>query len=125
MSYFKSVKYGSKHLYEISFSNKGGLVMPIIVEFTFADGTTQTETVPVQIWRKNENKVTKVFLTKQTATGIRLDPMRVTADIDETNNTWPKITDNTKFAIFKASSNAGRGGGVPGMNPMQAVQKNK
>ncbi len=122
----EKAKYANFNLYEVTFSNKGGLVMPIIVEFTLEDGTKQTETIPVQIWRKNENKVTKLFLTKQKATSIKLDPMRVTADIDESNNSWPKINDNSKFAIFKARLANGRGGGAPaGMNPMQAAQKGK
>jgi hypothetical protein len=62
--------------------------MPIIVEFTFEDGTKEVEKIPAQIWRKNENKVTKVFMVKQKVTGIVLDPMRETADINEKNNVW-------------------------------------
>jgi hypothetical protein len=49
-------KYANVHLYEITFSNKGGLVMPIIVEFTLEDGSKQVERIPAQIWRKNENR---------------------------------------------------------------------
>ncbi|MFN8290310.1 MAG: M1 family metallopeptidase [Chitinophagaceae bacterium] len=45
-------KYGSKHLYEVSFSNKGGLVMPIIIEWTYKDGTKEVERIPAQVWRK-------------------------------------------------------------------------
>jgi hypothetical protein len=49
---------GNKNIYELTFSNKGGLVMPIIIEWTYKDGSKETERIPVQIWRKNENKVT-------------------------------------------------------------------
>ena len=94
--------------------------MPIIVQFTFEDGTTQTERIPAQIWRKNENKVTKVFVTNKKATGIKLDPMRETADIDESNNSWPKATEPSKVAIFKARQ-AARGAGNGAQNPMQAL----
>jgi len=120
-------KYANVNLYEINFSNKGGLVMPLIVEFTFEDGTKQVERIPAQVWRLNENKVTKLFITTKKATAIKLDPYRETADIDESNNSWPKLNDNepSKFAIFKARAGAGRGQST-GMNPMQkAMEKNK
>jgi len=118
-------KYKSANLYEITFLNKGGLVMPIIVEFTFADGSKQTERIPAQIWRKNENKVTKVFMTTQKAVKIQLDPLRETADINESNNTWPAINEPSKFSIFKAGAARGRGQSS-GMNPMQnALGKSK
>jgi hypothetical protein len=115
-------RYENIHLYEINFSNKGGLIMPIIVEFTFEDGTRETERIPAQIWRKNENRVSKLFMTKKRATGIRLDPMRETADIDETNNSWPKGAEPapSKFAISKGRLAGGRGGGqAQTINPMQ------
>jgi hypothetical protein len=118
-------KYKSANLYEITFLNKGGLVMPIILEFTFADGSKQTERIPAQIWRKNENKVTKVFMTTQKAVKIQLDPLRETADINESNNTWPAIDEPSKFSIFKAGAARGRGQSS-GMNPMQnALGKSK
>ena len=114
-------KYADVHLYEIAFSNKGGLVMPIIVEFNFADGTKETEKIPAQIWRKNENRVTKLFITNKKAVSIKLDPMRETADIDESNNVWPKgaETEPSKFAISKGRLTGGRAGAAPGVNPMQ------
>ena len=119
-------KYANVNLYEITFSNKGGLVMPLIVEFTFEDGTKQVERVPAQVWRLNENKVVKLFVTTKKATGIKLDPYRETADIDESNNTWPKLDagEPSKFAIFKARAGAGRGQST-GINPMQKAMENK
>ena len=119
-------KYVNTHLYEITFSNKGGLVMPIIVEFTFADGTKQVERIPAQIWRKNENRVTKVFMTTQKATAIKLDPMRETADINESNNTWGKVDiEPSKFALFKAGAGNRRNPGGVGKNPMQNAAEKK
>lgn len=118
-------KYANVNLYEITFSNKGGLVMPIIVEFSFEDGTKQTERIPAQVWRLNENKVTKLFLTNKKAVGIKLDPMRETADINENNNTWGMETVTpSKFAIFKARQGGGRGQST-GINPMQKAMEKK
>ncbi|MFZ2783913.1 MAG: M1 family metallopeptidase [Sediminibacterium sp.] len=119
-------KYQNTNLYEISFSNKGGLVMPLIVEFTFEDGTKETERIPAQIWRKNENKVTKLFMTTKKAVKIQLDPLRETADINESNNSWPSgAVAPSNFSLFKSGAGRGRGQST-GINPMQnAMQKSK
>jgi hypothetical protein len=119
----EKAKYANVHLYEISFLNKGGLVMPIIVEFTFEDGTKEVTKYPAQIWRKNENKLTKVFLTNKKAVSIKLDPMRETADIDESNNSWPNVSEPSKFSLFKARS-MGRGQSF-GLSPMAAAADKK
>ncbi len=119
----EKAKYANANLYEVSFLNKGGLVMPIILEFTFEDGTKETQRLPAQIWRKNENKVTKVFLTSKKAVSIQLDPMRETADIDESNNKWPNVAAPSKFALFKSKGFA-RGQSI-GLSPMAASQNKK
>ncbi len=119
----EKAKYANANLYEVSFLNKGGLVMPIILEFTFEDGTKETQRLPAQIWRKNENKVTKVFLTNKKAVSIQLDPMRETADIDESNNKWPNVAAPSKFALFK-SKGFTRGQSI-GLSPMAASQNKK
>ncbi|MBC7586858.1 MAG: M1 family metallopeptidase, partial [Chitinophagaceae bacterium] len=116
-------KYGNKHLYEISFTNKGGLVMPIIVQFVFEDGTSQMEKIPAQIWRKDEKHVTKVFMTDKPAASIRLDPMRETADIDESNNSWPKVDEPSKVALYKMNGGNRRNPAAAIPNPMQNAQK--
>ncbi|RFM29097.1 M1 family metallopeptidase [Deminuibacter soli] len=110
-------KYAGKFIYELSFSNKGGLVMPVIVQWTFADGTKEVDRIPAQIWRKDENHVTKLFLKDKEVTGVLLDPMRETADIDENNNSWPKVEAQSKFSIYKMKQ-AARGQST-GLNPMQ------
>ncbi len=116
---------GNKNLYELSFSNKGGLVMPIIIEWTFKDGTKEIDRIPVQVWRKNENKVTKTFMKDKEVASILIDPMRETADINTSNNSWPEVTTPSKFQLFKT-----RGGGNPrgaaggNVNPMQKEIKN-
>jgi len=119
----EKAKYTDVNLYEITFLNKGGLVMPIIVEFTFADGTKETQKLSAQIWRKNENKVTSVFLTNKKAVSIQLDPMRETADIDESNNKWPNVLAPSKFTMFKMKG-FGRGQSI-GLSPMQNAQNKK
>jgi hypothetical protein len=116
---------GSKYLYELTFSNKGGLVMPIIIEWTYKDGTKEIDRIPVQIWRKNENKVTKTFMKDKEVASILLDPMKETADINTANNSWPAMSEPSKFQLFKNGQGRGpRGAGGSGNNPMQKEIKN-
>ena len=116
----EKAKYADVNLYEITFLNKGGLVMPIIVEFTFEDGTKELQKLAAQIWRHNENKVVSTFLTNKKAVSIKLDPMRETADINENNNSWPKVAAPSNFSLFKMKG-MGRGQSM-GLSPMQNAQ---
>ncbi len=115
-------KYADKHFYELNFSNKGGLVMPIIIEWTYKDGSKETDRIPAQVWRLNEKSVVKSFMKDKEVASIKLDPMKETADIDETNNSWGTIAAPSKFQLFKQKQNV-----VPpvGINPMQKAEENK
>ena len=110
--------------YQIDFSNKGGLVMPIILEFTFEDGTKLKDKVGVQIWRMNEQKVSKTYYFEKKLKSVQLDPMRETADIDTSNNWWtasPTDPAVSKFQVFKQKQkDAARGASNGKVNPMQA-----
>ncbi|MFD2917345.1 M1 family metallopeptidase [Psychroserpens luteus] len=90
-----------KYFYNITFEKPGGLVMPIIVEFTYADGTTKTETYPAQIWRFNDNEVSKAIASEKEIVSIKVDPKLETADIDTSNNSWPKEVKESDFDAFK------------------------
>ena len=114
---------GGKNMYELTFSNKGGLVMPIIIEWTYKDGTKEVERIAAQVWRKNENKVVKTFIKDKEVASILLDPMRETADINEANNGWNIKAEPSKFQLFKARQAAARGAST-GSNPMQREIKN-
>ncbi len=86
-----------KYFYEVTFNKPGGLVMPIIVEITYEDGTIENQTFPAQIWRMNDSEVTRTFATQKVISKIVIDPKIETADIDITNNTWPKQEVKSKF----------------------------
>jgi len=111
----KKSRADSVFLYEVSFLNKGGLVMPIIVEWNFEDGNKETDRISAYIWRKNENKATRVFVKNRKVKSIKLDPMRETADINESNNNWPQLQSPSKFQLFRSKSGAKQAGN----NPMQ------
>ncbi len=109
---------GEKRIYELSLSNKGGLVMPVIIEWAFKDSSKSIDRIGVNVWRKNENKIVKTFIKDKEVISIKIDPFRETADIDEKNNQWPLTQEPSKFQLFKSKAAAPRGA-ASGRNPMQ------
>jgi len=91
------------YFYEITFNKPGGLVMPIIVEYTYEDGTKELKQYPAQAWRKNDNEVSKTVASNKKITNIQLDPNLATADIDVSNNSWPKEEQKSEFEEFEDS----------------------
>jgi hypothetical protein len=87
-------------IYSVEFDKPGGLVMPIIVELTYKDGTKERQTFPAQIWMKDDNSVKRVFASSQEIISITVDPDLETADVDTSNNSWPK-KEADKFDQFK------------------------
>ncbi len=100
-------KMKGKNYYELTFQNEGGLVMPIIVEFTFTDGTSETVKVPAEIWRYNEKQVSKVFMFDKQVSNISVDPGKETADTNTDNNVFPRVKQASRFDEF-AGENEGR-----------------
>ncbi len=90
-----------RHFYELTFSNKGGLVMPIIIEWTYKDGTKEKEYIPAEIWRRNENQVKKVFAKEKEVVNIVIDPDKETADVNLEDNVFPRVESKSKFDKFK------------------------
>jgi hypothetical protein len=86
-----------KYFYEVEFNKPGGMIMPILVEITYEDGTVDNFKYPAQIWRKSNDSAKKVYATEKAIKKIQIDPKLETADIDVTNNTWPKEELKTKF----------------------------
>ena len=90
-----------KYFYEVTFEKPGGIPMPIIAEVTYSDGSTERYTYPAQIWRKNDAEVGKVIASEKEITKIVVDPDEETADIDTSNNSWPKRKKLGEFNKFK------------------------
>jgi hypothetical protein len=86
-----------KFFYEVEFEKLGGMIMPIIVELQFEDGTSENHTFPAQIWRRNNETSKRVFATNKKVVKIQLDPKLETADIDTNNNVWPSAAVKSKF----------------------------
>lgn len=94
-------KMENKNFYEIKLTNKGGLMMPVIIEWTFKDGTKEIERIPAEIWRKDETTVTKVFMKEKEVTSVVLDPKEETSDINKADNVFPKAPTASKFDELK------------------------
>ena len=90
-----------KHLYKIVFEKPGGIPMPIIVEYEYADGTKEKVMYPAQIWRKSDTEVSKALATDKELVKVTVDPDQETADIDTDNNSWPKPKTLGEFDKFK------------------------
>lgn len=75
-------------LYEINFRNVGGLVMPVILKWVYEDGSEELETVPVTVWRRNEEHFTKTFPKTKKVKQLVVDPYSETADINTSNQVW-------------------------------------
>jgi hypothetical protein len=97
--------------YNIDFTNKGGLVMPIILNFTFKDGSTEGVRIPAEIWKTNHVNVSKVFFFKKEVVSVDMDPWLETADINLNDNSWPRKTQLSKFQVFKSKKVNRRGNG--------------
>ena len=90
-----------KNYYELQFSNLGGLVMPVILEFEYVDGTEEVVRIPAELWKSNNEQVSKVFVFDKELARVTLDPFLETADVDRNNNYWPARIEPTRFQLFK------------------------
>lgn len=97
-------KLQNKNIYEVTLSNKGGLVMPVIIEWTYKDGSKEIDRIPAEIWRTNETKVVKTFVKEKEVVNIVLDPQKETADISMEDNVFPKVAQPNKFDDLKKKS---------------------
>jgi hypothetical protein len=103
--------------YQVTIENKGGLIMPLIFDLEFTDGTIRRVNIPAEIWKRSEKEVTKVFACEREVKSILLDPQMETADVDISNNTWPQRITPTRFELFKENQGRSR------ENPMQRAKR--
>lgn len=90
-----------KYLYNIVFEKPGGIPMPLIVEYTYEDGSKEKVTYPAQVWRKNDKEVSKAVASDKEITNIVVDPDLETADVDTSNNSWPRAEKEGEFEKFE------------------------
>jgi hypothetical protein len=114
----KALLKAGNNFYEITFENIGGLVMPLILEMEYTDGTKEVHRIPAEIWKFEPHKeVTKVFVTKKEVKQFTLDPFLETADTDTGNNYFPPKQDFNRFELYQERQNK-----AP-ENPMQRAAR--
>ena len=91
----------NKNFYEVTFKNIGGLVTPLIIEWTYEDGSIEIEKLPAEIWRFNETEVSKVFAKDKVVKNIKLDPNKETADVNISDNNFPRLEIKSDFEKFR------------------------
>ncbi|MCZ8022695.1 MAG: M1 family metallopeptidase [Cyclobacteriaceae bacterium] len=94
-------KLENKNMYEVTLTNKGGLVMPVILEWTYKDGSKEIDRLPAEIWRVNESRITKVFVKEKEVVKVVLDPKLETSDINITDNVFPKVETTSRIDQLK------------------------
>ena len=102
----------SQNFYELNLRNVGGLVMPVVLQMTYADNSQEIRTIPVEIWRKNNAQVSKIIVTKKPVISFVIDPFQQTADTDLSNNAFPRQPAASRFELFQQQQQAPA-------NPMQ------
>ena len=105
--------------YSVSFTNEGGLVMPVIFKANFADGSDRIIRLPAEIWSKNNERASTSFISEKELVSIELDPHRETADVNRDNNYFPPRLEPSRFQLYKGSQRS-RGGRD---NPMKAERR--
>jgi hypothetical protein len=97
-------KLEGKNVYQVTFKNVGGLVTPLVIEWTFKDGSKEVERIPAEVWRLNENEAVKTFVKEKEVVNIVLDPNAELADVELRNNIFPKKNVDSRFDQFKKSN---------------------
>ncbi|WP_442962073.1 MULTISPECIES: M1 family metallopeptidase [unclassified Pseudoalteromonas] len=96
--------------YVMEFSNLGGLVMPILLELTYQDGSKEERMIPAEIWRKNARHVSKLIITDKDKplASVSVDPRWETADVDIENNHYPRRIIESRLEVFKRKKRDGK-----------------
>ena len=112
----KKILAKPQNFYVIDLKNLGGLVMPVIFAIEYEDGHKEEIRMPAEIWRQNNQQVSKLVITPRTIKKIVLDPHLETADTNVENNYFPRQVLKSRFQVFKERK-------TPGNNPLKASQK--
>ncbi|UHG90944.1 M1 family metallopeptidase [Spirosoma oryzicola] len=114
-------KTAGTNFYTLSLKNKGGVPMPVIIRMEFEDGTDSVARFPAEIWRFNDVSIKKVIATSKKVKQWTLDPYQEIADIDADNNSFPRVSQPTRFQLFRQQQRSG----AQSQNPMQQRRSNQ
>ncbi len=83
-----SVRAGSDSAF-IYLSNRGQMVLPVTLELRYADGTTESRNLPVEMWDLG-SRFTYRLATAKRLSNVVIDPRRIYPDIARDNNSWKR-----------------------------------
>jgi len=92
------------YVYFLNLENQGGVVMPVILEFSFEDGTTEEVRIPAEIWRFNPEEAIWRYISDKRVVSVELDPHRETADADRTDNYYPPRIEPSRLEVYRNTS---------------------
>lgn len=99
-------RFAGKNIYQITFKNNGGLITPLVIEWTYKDGSKEIEKVPAEVWRYSEKEITRIFVKEKEVENVVFDPFKQLADVDASNNVFPKKNKkDSRFDKFKKDGN--------------------
>ncbi len=117
----KEILEGNWNYYQMKFSNLGGLPMPIILQFTYADSSKERYYIPAEIWKNDLLQVSKVFYSKKSIESVTVDPRLETSDVERGNNYWPQRIQKNRFEVYQKSGRYGSG--KKELNDMQKAKE--
>ena len=94
------------YLYFVDFENVGGLLTPLPLAITYADGSAERLDIPAEIWRRNSGTVTKLLIRAKPIIAVELDPDHQTADVDRSNNHFPRRVLPSRLQLYKDDDEA-------------------
>jgi len=97
----KQMLENGSNFYVLDFANKGGLVMPILLDLHYEDGSKEHVRIPAEVWRRSPENVSKLLIRDKTLTQVIVDPNWETADVDTDNNYWPARAVPSRIELFK------------------------
>ena len=80
--------------------NQGGLVMPLVLQFTLEDGTEEVKRIAAEVWLKNEEIFYQVVPTSESSSNHSRSIPRNGRYRRNNNYCWPTMAEPSKFDVY-------------------------
>ncbi len=78
-----------RHIYQITVARKGAVVVPLVVDAVYADGSRSSHRLPAQIWFGNREDFTYEYRSDRRVVAFYLDGQRLLPDMNRADNLFP------------------------------------
>ena len=93
-----------RYIYFVDFRNVGGLVSPLPLTLNYAEGAPESLMIPAEIWRRNAEEVTRMFIRDRRIVSISIDDEHQLPDTDRRNNSFPPLIQYSRLEVYKSES---------------------